>query len=109
MARNLSVKLPACPEGGSFAKGSGIKPVNQVELDLQVYPNPTTTSFRVQVSGQVNEQATIRVMDLQGRELSRKIVMAGSVHSFGSDLKAGTYLVEVLQGCKRTVQKLVKL
>lgn len=109
VARNLSVKLPACPEGGSFARGSGIKPANQVELDLQVYPNPTTASFRVQVSGQVNEQATIRVMDLQCRELSRKIVMAGSVHSFGSDLKAGTYLVEVLQGCKRTVQKLVKL
>jgi len=109
VARNLSVKLPACPEGGSFSKGSGIKPAGQVALDLQVYPNPTTSSFRVQVYGQANDQATIRVMDLQGRELSRKIVMAGTMHSFGSDLKAGTYLVEVLQGGKRTVQKLVKL
>ena len=46
---------------------------------------------------------------MQGRELKRILVMPDNLKSFGNDLKAGTYLVELLQGNNRLVQKLIKL
>jgi hypothetical protein len=56
-----------------------------------------------------NSQVTVRILDLQGRELSRMIMMPEEMKSFGSKLKAGAYFMEVLQGEKRAVQKLIKL
>ena len=52
---------------------------------------------------------TVRILDLQGRELSRMIMMPEELKTFGSKLTAGAYFMEVLQGEKRAVQKLIKL
>jgi hypothetical protein len=35
--------------------------------------------------------------------------MPDALKTFGSNLKPGAYFIEVLQGDKRTVQKLIKL
>jgi hypothetical protein len=46
---------------------------------------------------------------MQGREHKRENMMPGEVISLGSGLKAGTYFVQVLQGKKSKVVKLIKL
>ena len=56
-----------------------------------------------------NNQVTVRVLDLQGRELSRMLIMPDALKTFGSNLKPVLTLSKVLQGDKRTVQKLIKL
>ena len=114
--RSATVFLPACPpeeKGGGndtpvYTKGNISA---QVELfEAQVFPNPAVSDFKLQVKSlDKNSQVTVRVLDLQGRELSRMLIMPDALKTFGSNLKPGAYFIEVLQGDKRTVQKLIKL
>lgn len=60
-------------------------------------------------SQQMNMQVTARILDLQGRELKRMVLMPQQLISFGDNLKPGTYMIEVLQGNQRQVQKLIRL
>jgi len=106
--RSLSVKLAACPEG-SFSK---LMPVPQTPSDwnVQVYPNPTTDAFRVQVQGRdMQAMATVRILDLQGRELLRRTMAMGSVTGIGETLKPGTYILEIGQGKQVSTQRVIKL
>jgi len=111
--RSTSVKLPLCaPEFAKSASTGSLQKAtkaDQQHLSVQVFPNPTTDYTRVQVRSAVMEPATIRVMDLQGRELKRLAVANGSTTGIGHDLKPGTYLIEVRQGEQRTIQQLIKL
>ncbi len=109
VTRSVDVKLPACPID-EFAKGSVQTSQLPVDaLSVQVFPNPAVSDVKLMVKTTMKEQITVRVLDLQGRELHRMIIMPDALKSFGSNLKAGAYMIEVLQGNKRTVQKLIKL
>ncbi|GEM_PF-1688035 len=110
--RVLAVKLPACaPE---FAKGSESNTVagdQSVEgLSALVYPNPAmqTASLKLQ-SPDAQSMVTVRVIDLQGAVRQRKTMMPNSLLSLGDGLPSGQYLVEIVQGRKRVVQKFTKL
>jgi hypothetical protein len=113
--RSLSVLLPACPP--EFApkvteqgKGQSTVAGTADQLGVDVFPNPTVSDFKIRLtSTDRNKLARVRVLDLQGRELLRMNLMPEGLTSFGSQLKPGTYLVEVVQGTLRTVQKLIKL
>jgi hypothetical protein len=109
--RSTSIFLPACPPEEKFpvyTKGNVTAPVELFEA--QVFPNPAVSDFKLRVKSlDKNSQVTVRVLDLQGRELSRMLIMPDALKTFGSNLKAGAYMIEVLQGDKRIVQKLIKL
>jgi hypothetical protein len=114
--RSATVFLPACPpeekENGNdtpvYTKGKVTAPAELFEV--QVFPNPTVSDYKVKVrSLDKNSQVTVRILDLQGRELSRMTMMPEELKTFGSKLTAGAYFMEVLQGEKRAVQKLIKL
>jgi len=51
---------------------------------------------------------TIRIMDLQGRVIKVMTSMPEQNLSIGSDLKVGTYLIEVRQGKNLAIQKVIK-
>jgi|GEM_PF-1416548 len=107
--RTVEVKLPACPPGfsGTGAKGNQTASEN---LSVQLYPNPSHSRVNMMVtSQQMNMQVTARILDLQGRELKRMVLMPQQLISFGDNLKPGTYMIEVLQGNQRQVQKLIRL
>lgn len=92
-----------------FAKTSAHSESKNESIRLNVFPNPTTSDFNVQVKGAINESLiTIRVMDLQGRVMKVMNVMPEQNMSVGSDLKAGTYLMEVRQGKNLATQKVIK-
>jgi len=79
-------------------------------LEASVFPNPTSSFFKLSVKSSVkNSLVQVRILDMQGREHKRENMMPGEVISLGSGLKAGTYFVEVLQGKKSKVVKLIKL
>ncbi len=92
-----------------FAKTSAHSESKNESIRLNVFPNPTTSDFNVQVKGAINESLiTIRVMDLEGRVMKVMNVMPEQNMSVGSDLKAGTYLMEVRQGKNLATQKVIK-
>ena len=115
VARRFAVKLPACPpQEAPFVKSS-IKtstiPSDLLteQLEVRVYPNPSVTTFKLNaISTNVNEVMHVRILDNLGREYKRMQMKSGETISFGSDLKAGSYFVEVIQGKNKTVKKVLK-
>lgn len=111
--RSVDVKLAACPipfAGNSLSKGDVLFPTSSMSaMTFQLFPNPSVSDVKILVTSSTKELATVRVLDLQGRELKRMQVMPDAVHTFGRDLKPGTYMVEVLQANKRSVQELIRM
>jgi hypothetical protein len=103
--RSTPVKLPLCvtaPPPPFASTGNvplkGATAVAAEELKVTVYPNPTTTDFKLQVITAGKEEISVRVLDVQGRFLKQLTVMAYQTINLGAELKAGAYLIEVRQG-----------
>jgi hypothetical protein len=107
--RSLTIKLAACPTPPApFVKGeSGIKLLIE-KLKVEVYPNPSVSSFTLQVQTSSQEDVQVRVTDVLGREINRFKMQANQKTNFGSQLKSGTYFVEVRQGNDISVQRVLK-
>lgn len=79
------------------------------EFRVNVSPNPSSGAFRIQVISKSIEPISVRVMDLSGKVLTfNSNVIKGSI-VLGNELRAGTYIAEVIQGTSRQVIKLVKV
>ena len=75
-----------------------------------VFPNPILNTFKLKVhSTDKSGLVQVRVLDLQGREYRRENMMPEEVLTMGSELKAGNYIIQVLQGKKSKVVKVIKL
>jgi hypothetical protein len=104
-SRALPVNLIACPARGTFAKGQ----IVTTEMDVQVFPNPSASHFQVNISSSVKEKILVNLYDVNGKLIPTGITNPLHQHYFGADLKPGVYLMEVKQGNKRKLMKLVKL
>jgi hypothetical protein len=105
------VKLPACPPEEDprpilFSKSGS----NQVveKMSANVFPNPTVSDFKLQVITAGKELISVRVLDMQGRALKTFTVSPYATIRFGNELKAGSYLIEILQGKQKTTKQLLK-
>jgi hypothetical protein len=47
-------------------------------------------------------------LDIAGREIKRMVVAPNQIIEFGAELKAGAYLVEVLQGEQSVTKRIIK-
>ena len=77
-------------------------------INLSVFPNPTTTEFRLNVNTTKKDQITVRVWDVQGKIIKTMKMMPYETIRFGNELKTGSYLVEVTQGNKKITQRVIK-
>ena len=75
---------------------------------VNVYPNPSNGQFNVQLSGATSEVVNVRILDAQGRYIKAVRSAGNGVITLGSDLKAGSYLVEVRQGNNVKVTRVLK-
>lgn len=109
--RTLAIKLPACPPP-AFGKFPSTLPAAMQRatsrLQAKVFPNPFHQVVSLQVAGSENSPVLVRVMDLSGRVLEEFKTYAGSMHSFGTALQKGVYLVELIQNQDRQTLKMVK-
>jgi flagellar hook assembly protein FlgD len=110
VVRTLNVKLPACTQGRSIenASNKGFVPLTET-FTINVFPNPSTSAFRVQVETGSQELVKARVLDLQGRVLQQLIVMPGKTVELGTNLKSGQYILETTQGNIIKSTRMVKL
>jgi hypothetical protein len=80
------------------------------EFAVTAYPNPSATEFLLQVKGISNAPVTVRVLDVNGVVRSTTVMNPKSnTIKLGNNLKAGTYMAEVIQGNERKIVKLIKL
>lgn len=112
--RSLNVNLAACiggKEAPVAGRGNVLTNTASVvadKLQVNVSPNPTVTDFKLQVLTPATGIIHVRILDMQGRSLKNITVQPYQSVTIGSDLKAGSYLVEVTQGKEKTTQKLLK-
>jgi hypothetical protein len=113
--KSVAVKLPACGDGPppppgprSSAKGNTTAATPAETMQVNVYPNPTVSDFKLQVVTAGKETIHVRVLDIQGRELKSITVMPYQTINVGSDLKSGSYMIEVRQGSVVKTTKLIK-
>ncbi len=106
-ARSLAVSILTCRPIG-IAKGSNAQQLQTNTFNVKVYPNPAQSEFNISVSGKSNEKITLRIYDVNGKQHFYGTVNANHATRLGSNLKAGIYYVEVIQGAERKVTKAVK-
>jgi hypothetical protein len=99
------VKLGACASGiaANNPQSKGI--TSATEMNVQVYPNPTTSAFTVLVKGNATA-TTIKVKDIQGRVM--KTIHTTSSTTMGNELKSGVYFIEVRNGNEVKTMRVVK-
>lgn len=74
---------------------------------FNVYPNPTTGSFTVNLSEYNINDVELRLFSLSGKVIKR-IQNPSQKEVFGDDLTAGIYFLEVIENGTSSVQKLIK-
>jgi len=81
----------------------------KVDFNVAVYPNPSADEFELRLSSMSQNKAVVRVIDALGRVVKTMMLTSNQTVRFGSELKRGNYMVEVVQGDKKEIIKLVKL
>jgi hypothetical protein len=80
----------------------------QSTLALKALPNPSSSYFTIQISGDAKERAQMIISDIMGRTVEARDVVPGQSVQVGSKFMTGVYFVEVIQGTERKQLKLVK-
>ncbi|MCU7551439.1 T9SS type A sorting domain-containing protein [Chitinophagaceae bacterium LB-8] len=74
-----------------------------------IWPNPAASSFNLRPANSVsNENVQIRVMDTNGKLVYSATGTANKDYHFGESLKPGLYFVEIIQGNRRSTNKILK-
>lgn len=82
------------------------------EAEISIFPNPGKGLTTIELSGEVNGNAQLKIMDLSGRVCHQSAMNASAnfAESFVdiSEFAPGTYLVEIQANGRRYAQKLIK-
>ena len=73
------------------------------------FPNPTNAAFELRLTSKETAPMTIRVVDVLGRTVKFMRTAPNQTIQFGADFRSGNYVVEVSQGERKEVLKLIKL
>ena len=76
-------------------------------LKATIYPNPSPGEFTLNTSGMVGPYY-ITLYDMKGRELKTLYGHSSQPLQFGSDLKPGTYIINVQQWNQKFSLKIIK-
>lgn len=78
-------------------------------LAVTVMPNPSAESFTLYASSDADGPLILRVIDISGRIIEHKNLMANQTIKIGEKYRPGIYLAEITQGNERKIMKLVKI
>jgi hypothetical protein len=78
-------------------------------FNVKAWPNPTEHSFILNVkSDNLNDEVVIKVHDIVGRQVYITSGATNRNYRFGESFVTGVYIVEVRQGDKKSILKLIK-
>jgi hypothetical protein len=87
-------------------------PENEMKHEIAVFPNPSNGLTTIEVSGAVNNDASLEILDLTGRLIYSEKMNANAnfAESFVdvSTYKSGTYLVKIITNDRVYTKSLVK-
>ena len=77
-------------------------------VNIILFPNPTPRAITVRVTDYQNEVLKYRILDMVGREMTHGTITQSEVTIDVEEFPAATYFMEVKQGERASVYKLVK-
>ena len=77
-------------------------------LSISAFPNPSKSTFNLQVNSIDNKDVDVNIIDFQGRIINSMVTAPNQFKVFGNELKAGVYMIEVRQGNKVKTMRVVK-
>jgi len=104
-AKAQALTHTACPSG---TKNVNSNTVTTGSFEVNIFPNPTKSIFKLQLSSTSREIFTIKVLDVQGRLIKSLVVLASEINNIGDDLKSGVYMFEITQGKEKKTVRGVK-
>jgi len=102
--QQLIVKVPH--DMGKTELADGYASDNQLSVD--VWPNPATQNFNLQVNSPTDESIEVQVNDVAGRLVDKLLIPNTTTYTFGGDLQPGVYFLKVIQGNSLKTMKIVK-
>lgn len=117
LADHAGDKLGQCGQDPCAASSQNIRFVKNKNsnsitgvMKVTVLPNPSKTGFTLKLESESEQPLNLRILDLNGKELSRLgNLSANTVIRVGDNLMTGFYLAEIIQGQERKVVKLIKI
>jgi hypothetical protein len=93
----------------TFALGTVEESVGKNSFVMDVYPNPTATTFTIHIATPYDEDVNVEIINLQGQRMLTEIISPkNDVEVNAYDYPAGLYIVNVTQGSLQKRIKLVK-
>lgn len=90
--------------GSCYAENAGVSESEMI--DLQVYPNPSTGTFVVNLT-EVSGDVQISLLDMAGRVVAGKDFAGGALVDFVTNAAPGVYVVRVVSGRGEAAQRVV--
>ncbi len=103
---------PDCPRLIASVNRSTNSEVSKVSVNttfnIQAYPNPSNTEFKLILPGNNNDKVMITVTDIFGKKVYVTEGPGQRNYTFGKNLVAGIYFLKVIQGNKTQSLQVVK-
>jgi hypothetical protein len=77
-------------------------------LSVNVYPNPSVSTFKVDISSEEVGEVTLQVYDVLGKMVHQEKGQANKLYNFGLNFRPGIYIVKVIQANTTTTTKIIK-
>ena len=105
---NNGSRLGNCSQDASITRYMAIENQPEENAGLQVYPNPSHTSFTILYRSANNSLADLVVYDVSGRVVEKSSINPGKPIELGAAFRPGIYYVQLVQGAMKTRTKIVK-
>jgi hypothetical protein len=71
---------------------------DQAALSATIYPNPSPSNFKLQLSGGTSDKVEVIVSDILGHVMETRQSPTGTTFTLGNNLRTGMYLIQLRQG-----------
>jgi photosystem II stability/assembly factor-like uncharacterized protein len=96
----------------SIANSNSYRVSNEVTgtaaISVSAFPNPSKSTFSLQVNSKDDQEVEVNIIDLQGRLVGSMLTPPNQNLVFGYDLVPGMYQLEVKQGATVKTMRVVK-
>ena len=94
-AKSQTLTHTGCALGTKNALHSKTNEEEVIEFNAKLFPNPTTSDFKLKIESFRNEMVNLKISDAQGRVIDNIKFNTDQVANFGSKLLPGFYLLEI--------------
>ncbi|MEH6538443.1 MAG: T9SS type A sorting domain-containing protein, partial [Psychroserpens sp.] len=95
--------------GGNLVVHSGFSLARTFEVfKVNSWPNPSDTTFNIKLNSSNDEMVNIVVFDINNRVIRKDRFNPKDAYVFGDKLQSGLYFVQINQGSKIEIMRLIK-